>query len=141
MPRFLRLAGVLAVAGFATMLFGGNMHHGCWQTRIPAKARNRPNPLASDPGAVRAGAKLFEQHCAQCHGSTAEGKKGPNLRSHHIAQATPGEIEWLLTNGILEHGMPSWSRLPEPQRWQLVSYLKSLQQGHPEGIGETELRH
>jgi hypothetical protein len=23
-------------------------------------------------------------------------------------------------------GMPVWSRLPEPQRWQLVRYLKSL---------------
>jgi hypothetical protein len=22
--------------------------------------------------------------------------------------------------------MPVWSRLPEPQRWQLVSYIKSL---------------
>jgi hypothetical protein len=22
--------------------------------------------------------------------------------------------------------MPVWSKLPEPQRWQLVSYLKSL---------------
>jgi hypothetical protein len=23
--------------------------------------------------------------------------------------------------------MPSWSRLPEQQRWQIISYLKSLQ--------------
>jgi len=22
--------------------------------------------------------------------------------------------------------MPVWSKLPEPQRWQLVSYIKSL---------------
>jgi hypothetical protein len=22
--------------------------------------------------------------------------------------------------------MPVWSKLPEPQRWQIVSYLKSL---------------
>jgi mono/diheme cytochrome c family protein len=32
----------------------------------------------------------------------------------------------LLTNGVVRKGMPVWSRLPEPQRWQLVSYIKSL---------------
>jgi hypothetical protein len=31
-----------------------------------------------------------------------------------------------LTNGDLRHGMPSWSRLPEQRRWQIVTYLKSL---------------
>ena len=35
--------------------------------------------------------------------------------------------EWLLTNGSMKNGMPSWSRLPEQQRWQIVSFLKSLQ--------------
>jgi len=28
-------------------------------------------------------------------------------------------LEWLLTNGSLRNGMPSWSRLPEQQRWRL----------------------
>ena len=29
--------------------------------------------------------------------------------------------------GDLGHGMPSWSNLPEAQRWQLVAYLRSIQ--------------
>lgn len=33
---------------------------------------------------------------------------------------------WILTNGVVRRGMPVWSKLPEPQRWQLVSFLKSL---------------
>jgi hypothetical protein len=32
----------------------------------------------------------------------------------------------ILANGVVRHGMPVWSELPEPQRWQLVSYLSSL---------------
>jgi hypothetical protein len=40
--------------------------------------------------------------------------------------ATPGTIFWILTNGVVRRGMPVWSRLPEQQRWQIVSYLKSL---------------
>jgi len=54
------------------------------------------------------------------------GKKGPSLRSDPVQQATPGTLFWILTNGVVRRGMPVWSKLPEPQRWQLVSYLKSL---------------
>ncbi len=95
--------------------------------KAPAKAAARRNPLESDPDAVAGGAKLFELHCAECHGATAGGgKKGPSLRAEEVQQATPGALFWLITNGVVRRGMPVWSRLPEPQRWQLVSYIKSL---------------
>ena len=85
-------------------------------------------PLTASPNAVAAGAKLFRQNCASCHGSEALGmKKRPNLHSERVRAATPGELEWLLKNGSMKNGMPSWSRLPEQQRWQIVAFLKSLQ--------------
>ena len=96
-------------------------------TKVPAKAAAKQNPLEQDPDAVAAGSKLFEMHCAECHGADATGgKKGPNLRVEEVQQATPGSIFWVLTNGVVRRGMPVWSRLPEPQRWQLVAYIKSL---------------
>jgi mono/diheme cytochrome c family protein len=96
-------------------------------SKAPRKAAARPNPLESDPDAVAAGANLFDQHCAECHGEMAEGgKKGPSLRADPVQQATPGTLFWILTNGVVRRGMPVWSKLPEPQRWQLVSFLKSL---------------
>ncbi len=99
--------------------------------KAPEKARNRANPLQRDPDAVPAGRLLFEDHCAECHGQRAEGgKKAPSLRAPEVQNATPGALFWLLTNGVVRKGMPVWSRLPEPQRWALVSYLKSL--GVPE---------
>ncbi len=95
--------------------------------KAPDKARAKRNPLESDPEAAAAGRNLFEQHCAECHGDTAEGgKKGPSLRAEPVQNAAPGAIFWLLTNGVVRRGMPVWSKLPEPQRWQLVTYLKSL---------------
>ena len=101
---------------------------GSWLMKVPEKDRARANPFADNPRAVMAGAKLFEQNCASCHGREAEGKeKKPGLRSERIRKSSPGELQWLLTNGSLRNGMPSWARLPEPQRWQLVVYLKSLQ--------------
>lgn len=97
---------------------------------VPEKARTRRDPLAGDPDAVVAGEKLFEQHCAECHGATAEGgkggKKGPSLRAVEVQDATPGTLFWVLTNGVVRRGMPVWSKLPEPQRWQIVRFLKTL---------------
>jgi mono/diheme cytochrome c family protein len=95
--------------------------------KAPAKAAAKHNPLESDPEAAAAGAKLFQLHCAECHGATADGgKKGPSLRSEDVQRATPGALFWLLTNGVVRRGMPVWSKLPEPQRWQLVSFIRSL---------------
>jgi mono/diheme cytochrome c family protein len=94
--------------------------------RAPDKARAKANPLASDPDAAKAGALLFERHCAECHGENAEGKKGPSLRAPEVQDAEPGALFWLLTNGVVRKGMPVWSKLPEAQRWQLVSFIKSL---------------
>jgi len=95
--------------------------------KAPEKARAKRNPFENDPEAVAAGRNLFEQHCSECHGSAGEGsKKAPSLRAEEVQNAAPGAIFWIVTNGVVRRGMPVWSKLPEPQRWQLVSYIKSL---------------
>lgn len=95
--------------------------------KAPEKARAKRNPLEKDPDAIAAGRILFEQRCAECHGDNAEGgKKAPSLRASEIQDAQPGAIFWILTNGVVRKGMPVWSKLPEPQRWQLVTFIKSL---------------
>ncbi len=104
--------------------------------KAPKKAVARRNPLENDPDAVSAGGNLFAEHCAECHGEMAEGgRKAPSLLADPVQQATPGTLFWILTNGVVRRGMPVWSKLPEPQRWQLVTYIRSLQPGKkaPEG--------
>jgi mono/diheme cytochrome c family protein len=101
---------------------------GLWMIKVPDKARTKQNPFAGEAAAVAAGAKLYRQNCASCHGGDASGMDSrPSLHSERVRAASPGELEWLLNNGSMRNGMPSWSRLPEQQRWQIVSYLKSLQ--------------
>ena len=107
--------------------------------KAPEKARGRANPLEHDPEAVAAGRLLFEDHCVECHGDKALGsRKGPSLRAPEVQNAAPGALFWLLTNGVVRKGMPVWSRLPEPQRWALVRYLKSLgiEEAAPSGAPE-----
>lgn len=123
-----RLLLSIGIALIVVPLVLAGVGDGSWMTRVPARNRDRSNPFDSDAKAVAAGAKLFRQNCAACHGNEGTGRdKKPDLRSDRIRNATPGELEWLLTNGSLRNGMPSWSRLPEQQRWQIVAYLKSLQ--------------
>ena len=95
--------------------------------KAPDKATAKRNPMENDPDAVAAGQNLFKQHCSECHGNAGYGtQKAPSLRAEEVQSATPGAIFWILTNGVVRRGMPVWSKLPKPQRWQLVSFIRSL---------------
>jgi len=101
--------------------------NGSWLKHVPPADRARTNPYASDASAAAAGRNLFLNNCARCHGQNAEGKGSrPSLKSPRIAAATDGELAWLLKNGEEFKGMPGWGALPEPERWQLIAYLRSL---------------
>ena len=122
-----RIMGILCLCTSAVLLL-------CAATsprwdRVPAKDHSRINPVASYPDSVAAGALIYRAHCEECHKADAmgDGKKKPPLRSDHIKSVTDGDLEWFLRQGDLRHGMPSWSSLPEAQRWQLVAYLRSIQ--------------
>lgn len=95
--------------------------------RAPEKARVKHNPFQDDPEARLAGKKLFEEHCAECHGHEAEGgRRAPSLRVREVQNAPPGAIFWILSNGVVRRGMPDWSKLPGPERWQIVTFVESL---------------
>lgn len=95
--------------------------------QAPRKFAQLSNPYEGDPAAVQAGGKLFDRECAACHGQDARGLgKAPPLSLPHVYRAAPGALFWVLRNGSLKRGMPSYAHLPEQQRWQIVSYVKSL---------------
>jgi len=97
-----------------------------WPQRVPEKDRQRVDPYSGHADAIAAGAKLYAQHCSKCHGENLEGSGNkPSLHSEAVQQATDGELFWMLKNGDLRHGMPSWSSLPEPARWQIIAFIRS----------------
>lgn len=117
------LAAVLALAAGTALAAAGSHFSG-----VPTRDHARQNPFAGQPGAAEAGALLYRDHCAQCHQASAlgDGHKRPSLRTPQIQAATDGDLEWFLRQGDLRHGMPSWSSLPQAQRWQIVAYLRTL---------------
>jgi mono/diheme cytochrome c family protein len=121
-----RTLALFCFALISMLTFAAGRSH--WD-HVPARDHERVNPLTGRPDAVAAGALIYTDKCAQCHGNDARGngRKRPSLRSDSLRRATDGDLEWFLRQGDLAHGMPSWASLPVEQRWQLVVYLKSLQ--------------
>ena len=136
MRRLLLLFFILtmcAALGSAARRENESKKHASNLASAPASAEARANPYEGKPEAVKAGRKLFLRYCAECHGKDLGGRgKAPALDSQQIEQAAPNDVFWFLTNGNLRKGMPSWSRLPEQQRWQIVTYLKSVRRTQSE---------
>ena len=123
--RQLFLAILLVLASVLGLYATSN---GAWLGKVPANEHEKSNPYHDQADAVAAGRRVFVDHCAHCHGEDAEGvKKRPSLRTTRVQQeATEGDLHWLLKNGSMGYGMPTWAKLGDPQIWQVVTYLKSL---------------
>jgi len=101
---------------------------GAWLAKVPDRDRTKTNPYRDQPDAVAAGRRVFVDHCAHCHGDDGQGtKKRPSLKTARVQQeATEGDLHWLLVNGNRGQGMPSWTKLGDPQIWQVITYVRSL---------------
>jgi|HubBroStandDraft_6_1064221.scaffolds.fasta_scaffold798006_1 mono/diheme cytochrome c family protein len=113
---------------FLSLTAAASLPDGSWLEKVPQGEHQKTNPYQGQHDAIAAGRRIYEDHCRKCHGENAEGtKKRPPLRSDIVQQiATEGDLHWLLVNGYMKKGMPSWSKLPDPQLWQLITYIKSL---------------
>jgi mono/diheme cytochrome c family protein len=93
----------------------------------PASSSQLKNPFAGQPTAAAAGARFYATNCGSCHGIKGRGTGSiPPLSEGPTQSASDGEVFWFITTGAADNGMPAWGTLPERQRWQIVTYLKSL---------------
>jgi glucose/arabinose dehydrogenase len=98
----------------------------------PESAQAVKNPYAGKPRAIAAGKAVFTINCMSCHGPNGQGTGNvPPLAEGPTQAASDGAVFWFVTKGDVSNGMPSWASLPEQQRWQAVSYVKSLNGAHP----------
>lgn len=118
---------VLLLAGTALAQNPGYQQDRRWHA--PAEAVTRQNPLAARPEAAAGGHKLFARNCAECHGPEGDGvekKHSADFQLSFVQAQSDGTLFWKITNGNASRGMPSFSKLPELQRWQLVLYIRNL---------------
>jgi glucose/arabinose dehydrogenase/mono/diheme cytochrome c family protein len=125
----LAIATLFIFAVACTFPTGTNAQAGGFHDAPPAATKTK-NPLAGHADAAQAGANLYAKKCALCHGDKGQGVGNiPALAKNPTQAATDGAIFWFITKGAVDNGMPSWASLPENQRWQIVTYIKTLGTG------------
>ena len=121
----------------------GTATGGHWMA--PEEAAKRPNPVAVDRASRQRGRKLFQAHCASCHGvqGKGDGPAGAALIPRPAdltvmaGQHPDGDFAWKIANG--RGPMPAWhGEMSEKNIWDLVNFIQSLaglEKNHPPGAG------
>lgn len=73
------------------------------------------------------GKRLYEGHCAPCHGMKATGGKGPSLATPTLSRAADDEaLAALIREGIPGTEMPPGWQMTSREITQVVAYIRSL---------------
>jgi thiosulfate dehydrogenase len=100
--------------------------HARLEREMPGEA-----PIAPDEDNLVAGARVYVQHCAVCHGlpggsqtaiALGEFPKPPHLfRGKGVTDDPAGESYWKIAKGIRLTGMPGFEKsLPSKEIWQVA---------------------
>jgi len=87
-------------------------------------------PISADEAAYVAGAQIYKEHCAVCHGLAGQAQtaiaqgmfpKPPKLmEGTGVTDDPPGESYWKVAGGIRMTGMPGFEKtLSTTQMWQV----------------------
>jgi mono/diheme cytochrome c family protein len=127
MSRFISSLTVAVAAAGVLALSASAWAQGPWEAPAAEKGKKSPGGNAGN------GKKLAETNCASCHGASGKGDgpaaaaltpKPADWTSAKVQGESEGELFWKISNG--RGPMPPWKHLSEKDRWDLVSYVKSL---------------
>lgn len=102
------------------------------------EAPKGPNPVALTDASLVEGVRLYGEHCAVCHGTSAGEAKAsaiargeypapPQLASEGVEDDPEGYTYWKVKHGIRLTGMPAWKdALSEREIWTLALFLKHM---------------
>lgn len=109
---------------------------------VPDEAAAVENPMPATDESVAAGATIYAQNCAVCHGEKGEGdgsvaetleKTPANLHEGHVQELSDGALFWIISHGRPESPMPPWDNvLNETERWNVVNFLRTFGDGGTE---------
>ncbi len=104
------------------------------------RAPQGPNPVAPTEENIAAGAKLYLDHCAGCHGVPSN-PDGQFARSFYppvpeFFKDAPDMSEnmnfYVVQHGIRWTGMPAWNKtLSDTQIWEIASFLANVEKLPP----------
>ncbi len=91
------------------------------------------NPTAMSQASLDRGRKAYQINCAVCHGAAGDAKGTvvkfgvypPALATGSATTRADGYIFGIIRNG--RNTMPSYNRIDESVRWDIVNYIRALQ--------------
>ena len=132
--RFRLSVAVLYTVLIASALVALSEEQSKQKWSAPAAEAQKKNPVAATESALAAGRKIYSKTCVMCHGKTgdADGPAVIELNIHpaklsdpKLATESDGSLFWKITTG--KKPMPTYGkRLSETDRWNLVSYVRTL---------------
>lgn len=90
--------------------------------------------LAGEPDGPASGAKLYQEHCATCHGNEGRGdgplaaslEPSPGDLRIHVPVHKDTEVYYFISQGLPGTAMPAYAgRLTEEEIWRLVDHLRT----------------
>ncbi len=92
-----------------------------------AAAKEPPVKLPKTPADLQRGAKLFQVHCALCHGPKGEGGRGPVLAKARLTRApNDAALVKVIEDGIRGTEMPGAGAMSDREKRQTAAYVRSL---------------
>lgn len=152
----LAAAALLGIAGAAVFVWSGiydisatdqhlaptyHLLDTAMRRSVKQRAEDIAVPDLQDPEKLRLGFSLYRTHCAQCHGAPgvapepfALGMTPTPVPLVHTARAwSPGEMFWVVREGIKMTGMPAWKyRMSDDEIWAVVAFLPAMAQLTPQ---------
>lgn len=114
------------------------------QRSVAARAAEVAVPPLGEPGQIAAGARLYRELCAGCHGAPGVERSAvgrglnpppPDLAAG-ISQDRAAEAWWVTVHGIRMSGMPAFApSLTDEELWALVAALTAMEEMTPEEYG------
>jgi mono/diheme cytochrome c family protein len=127
-------------ADVAPLPFEKSLAMGAVDASTERHASERKNPNSPSEENLVAGAQLYLNHCAGCHGVPSN-PDAPFGRSFYppvpaffkdAPDMPENENFYIIAHGIRWTGMPGWNKtLTESQIWQVVTFLSNIEKLPP----------
>ncbi len=119
----------------------------------PDEFASLTNPLSGNEAAIASGQEIFATNCVVCHGETGKGdgaaavgldpKPADLSDGMMLSRLSDGYLYWRVSKGGMidpfNSAMPAWENsLTEEQRWQVISFIRTLADENGMGMGDEE---
>ncbi|MFN7944230.1 MAG: cytochrome c [Blastocatellia bacterium] len=125
----------LCLVILAAALWLVNPANNAQEARRNPEAQKLNNPEPQNDETIEAGKKLYQRHCASCHGPQGKGDGSQALAGGTPSDLTDetwdygssdGEIFVAIRDGVSADMLAYKDKLTDKQIWQLVTFIRSI---------------